>query len=248
MLSGENAMKFVKILLGLMCLTMATGVNAAFSISSNDEDGTLTAYVDGREFTYTNVIGDQDGLWTTDVLINNAPALSVLSRGSYYYTLKADARGAYIDCAYADARNSTNGARVLAGMCGLDERIVEDFHVIAQDYSNDWQGSVYGFNTRPMLDHEAGAEFLLGKIGRIEVYDRYPSVDALFGARPEKYIKTRSGCYYFKQKQAFLVFNKPQPDKPVYLDVIRSHDPFLLDRLTEEKLTKMAVNRCRKSK
>ncbi|MEX6667015.1 hypothetical protein [Pseudomonas sp. W2-17] len=241
-------MRIVKVLLGLMCLSMAIGVNAAFSISSNDEDGTLTAYVDGREFTYPEIIGDRYGLWTTDGLINKSPALYVLSRDTYYYTLKAGAHGAYIDCAYTDGRNSMNGAGVLAGMCDLDEKIVENFQSIAQDYSNKWKDSVYGFNTRSMLDHKTGAEFLLGKIGKIEVYDQYPSVDALFGARPEKYIKMRSGCYYFKQKQAFLVFNKAQPDKPVYLDVIRSHDPFLLDRLTEEKLTKMAVNRCRKSK
>lgn len=241
-------MKVVKVLLGLMCLSVAIGVNAAFSISSNEKDGTLIAYVDGREFTYPNVIGHQDGLWTTDGLINNAPALYVLGRDSYYYTLKTHAGGVHIDCAYADARNSTNGARVLAGMCGLDERIIEDFQVIAQNYSNDWQDSVYAFDTWPMISNKTSGDFLLGKIGKVEVYDRYASMDDLSNAKPEKYVKTSSGCYYFKKKQAFLVFNKAQPDKPVYLDVIRSRDPFLLDRLTEAKLTKMAVNRCRKSK
>lgn len=241
-------MKIVKVLLGLMCLSMAIEVNAAFSISSNDEDGTLIAYVDGREFTYPNVIGDQDGLWTTDGLINNTPALSVLGRSSYYYTLKADARGAYIDCAYADGRNSTNGAGVLAGMCGLNAKIVEDFQSTAQEFANTWMHSVYAFDTWPMISNKASGDFRLGKIGKVEVYDRYASMDDLLNAKPEKYVKTSSGCYYFKQKQAFLVFNKPQPDKPAYLDVIRSHDPFLLNRLTEEQLTKMAVNRCRKSK
>lgn len=240
-------MKFRRPFLVVICCSVSTGLSAAFFLSSNTDDGSLTAHVDDREFTYPEIIGDRYGLWTTDGMINNAPALYVLSRDSYYYTLKADAHGAYIDCAYVDGRNPMNGAGVLAGMCDLDEKIVEDFQSIAQDYSNKWKDSVFGFNTRPMLDHNAGAEFLLGRIGKIEVYDQYPSVDALFGAKPEKYIKTGSGCYYFKQKLAFLVYNKAQPDKPVYLDVIRSHDPFLLDRLTEAKLTKMAVNRCRKS-
>lgn len=241
-------MKIERATLMFMCLSMSTGLSADFSLSSSADNTILTARVDGHEFKYPDIIGDQDGLWTTDGLINNAPALYVLGRDSYYYTLKTHAGGVHIDCAYADARNSTNGARVLAGMCGLDERIIEDFQVIAQNYSNDWQDSVYGFDTWPMISNKTSGDFLLGKIGEVEVYDRYASMDDLLNAKPEKYVKTSSGCYYFKQKLAFLVFNKPQPDKPVYLDVIRSHDPFLLDRLTEEKLTKMAVNRCRKSK
>ncbi|MEN5032640.1 hypothetical protein [Pseudomonas sp. Ps21-P2] len=241
-------MKIVKVLLGLMCLSMATGVNAAFSISFNDKDGTLTAHVSGQEFQYPNIIGDRYGLSTGVKLINNAPALFAFGRDSYYYTLKADARGAYIDCAYADGRNSRNGAGVLAGMCGLNAKIDEDSQSIAQELANTWMHSVYAFDTWPMISNKTSGDFLLGKIGKVEVYDRYASMDDLSNAKPEKYVKTSSGCYYFKQKQAFLVFNKAQPDKPVYLDVIRSHDPFLLDRLTEAKLTKMAVNRCRKSK
>ena len=241
-------MKIVKVLLGLMCLSMATGVNAAFSIASNDEDGTLTAHINGREFHYSDIIGDRDGLSTGVTLINNAPALFAFGRDSYYYTLKAGARGAYIDCAYADGRNSTNGAGVLAGMCGLNAKIVEDFQSTAQGFANTWMHSVYAFDTWPMISNKTSGDFRLGKIGKVEVYDRYASMDDLLNAKPEKYVKTSSGCYYFKKKLAFLVFNKRQPDKPVYLDVIRSQDPFLLDRLTEERLTKMAVNKCRKSK
>lgn len=240
-------MKIERTILTFMCLSMSTGLSADFSLSSNADDSILTARVDGHEYKYPNIIGDQDGLWTTDGLISNAPALYVLGRDSYYYTLKAHAgEGAYIDCAYAEARNSTNGAGVLAGMCGLNGKIVEDFQETAQHYSNEWQGSVYGFDTWPMISNKTSGDFLLGKIGKIEVYDRYASMDALSDAKPEKYIKASSGCYYFKQKLAFLVFNKAQPDKPVYLDVIRSRDPFLLSRLTEEKLQKMAVNKCRK--
>ncbi|MBD8708841.1 hypothetical protein IFT47_19620 [Pseudomonas sp. CFBP 13711] len=238
-------MKIERATLMFMCLSMSTGLSADFSLSSSADNTILTARVDGHEFKYPDIIGDQDGLWTTDGLINNAPALYVLGRDSYYYTLKTHAGGVHIDCAYADARNSTNGARVLAGMCGLDERIIEDFQVIAQNYSNDWQDSVYGFDTWPMISNKTSGDFLLGKIGEVEVYDRYASIDDLLNAKPEKYVKTSSGCYYFKQKLAFLVFNKPRPDKPVFLDVIRSHDPFLLDRLTEAKLTKMAVRKCR---
>ena len=237
-------MKIERATLMFMCLSMSPGLSADFSLSSNADNTTLTARVDGHEFKYPDIIGDQDGLWTTDGLINNAPALYVLGRDSYYYTLKTHAGGVHIDCAYADARNSTNGARVLAGMCGLDERIIEDFQVIAQNYSNDWQDSVYGFDTWPMISNKASGDFLLGKIGNVEVYDRYASMDDLLNAKPEKYVKTPSGCYYFKQKLVFLVFNKPRPDNPVYLDVIRSHDPFLLDRLTEAKLKKMAVRKC----
>ncbi|MEN4750833.1 hypothetical protein ABEH28_13825 [Pseudomonas sp. Ps21-P2] len=238
-------MKIERATLMFMCLSMSTGLSADFSLSSSADNTILTARVDGHEFKYPDIIGDQDGLWTTDGLINNAPALYVLGRDSYYYTLKTHAGGVHIDCAYADARNSTNGARVLAGMCGLDERIIEDFQVIAQNYSNDWQDSVYGFDTWPMISNKTSGDFLLGKIGKVEVYDRYASMDDLLNAKPEKYVKTSLGCYYFKQKLAFLVFNKPRPDKPVFLDVIRSHDPFLLDRLTEAKLTKMAVRKCR---
>ena len=238
-------MKIERATLMFMCLSMSTGLSADFSLSSSADNTILTARVDGHEFKYPDIIGDQDGLWTTDGLINNAPALYVLGRDSYYYTLKTHAGGVHIDCAYADARNSTNGARVLAGMCGLDERIIEDFQVIAQNYSNDWQDSVYGFDTWPMISNKTSGDFLLGKIGKVEVYDRYASMDDLLNAKPEKYVKTSLGCYYFKQKLAFLVFNKSRPDKPVFLDVIRSHDPFLLDRLTEAKLTKMAVRKCR---
>ncbi|MGA3682923.1 hypothetical protein [Pseudomonas graminis] len=238
-------MKIERATLMFMCLSMSTGLSADFSLSSSADNTILTARVDGHEFKYPDIIGGQDGLWTTDGLINNAPALYVLGRDSYYYTLKTHAGGVHIDCAYADARNSTNGARVLAGMCGLDERIIEDFQVIAQNYSNDWQDSVYGFDTWPMISNKTSGDFLLGKIGKVEVYDRYASMDDLLNAKPEKYVKTSLGCYYFKQKLAFLVFNKPRPDKPVFLDVIRSHDPFLLDRLTEAKLTKMAVRKCR---
>ncbi|MEX6667016.1 hypothetical protein [Pseudomonas sp. W2-17] len=238
-------MKFKRFLLVVMCCLVSTGLSAAFSLSSSTDEETLIADVDGREFRYPNIIGDRYGLSTGVTLINNAPALFAFGRDSYYYTLKADTLGAFIDCAYADGRNSRNGAGVLAGMCGLNAKIVEDSQSIAQGFANTWMYSVYGFDTWPMISNKTSGDFLLGKIGEVEVYDRYASMDDLLNAKPEKYVKTSLGCYYFKQKLAFLVFNKPRPDTPVYLDVIRSHDPFLLDRLTEVKLKKMAVRKCR---
>lgn len=238
-------MKFRRPFLVVICCSVSTGLSAAFSLSSSTDDGALIAHVDGREFHYSDIIGDRYGLWVGVKPINNAPALFAFGRDSYYYTLKADALGAFIDCAYANGRNSRNGAGVLAGMCGLNAKIVEDSQSIAQGFANTWMHSVYAFDTWPMISNKTSGDFLLGKIGKVEVYDRYASMDDLLNAKPEKYVKTSSGCYYFKQKLAFLVFNRPRPDTPVYLDVIRSHDPFLLDRLTEAKLKKMAVRKCR---
>ncbi|MNL18886.1 hypothetical protein D3C87_1400550 [compost metagenome] len=196
------------------------------------------------EAIYKNIIGDKDGFNRKLVSVNDSPALRVSARYKFYYTLTPRENEILIDCAYFDARNIYNGARASAAICGLNTQLTENYDEIAQDYSNTWRESIFSFDTKEVFESGIGKDFFLGKIGEIEVFDRYPSANSLENSAPQKIIKSRAGCFNFADAVGFLVFiNK---DNPIlhYLDVLRSEDPMRLQRMQEQDLKKIAVEKC----
>lgn len=198
----------------------------------------------GSEISYGGVVGEKDGFYRRLITINGGAALHVSSRFEFYYTLIVDGGNLLIDCAYFDVRNNYNGARAAAGMCGLNKGLEETYDEIAQDYSNELRESIFSFDTSPVVEKAQATNFFLGKIGEVEIYDRYPSLDSLIGASPHKYIKASSGCFDFGNVNGFLVFyNSKQPNLK-YLDLLRFKDPMKFQRLQEDDLKKLAVNKC----
>ncbi|MGF6098833.1 hypothetical protein [Pseudomonas sp. 18175] len=131
-----------------------------------------------------------------------------------------------------------------AGICGLDEKLVESYDDVIYGYSSFWSRSVYSFDTGSLFAGEVGKHFYLGKIGGVEIFDNYPTIDSLEDSKPKKVIKSSSGCANLGMVVGFLVFE--DANKPVlkYLDLLRSEDPIFLQRMGEEDLKKMAVGKC----
>lgn len=185
--------KFVRLfLLFFTCFNVITA-----EIVSRDKPGSIVLRAEGEEVVYDNITGTQHGVDRSLVDINGKPALLVLSRDSLYFTLAVKGREVLVDCAYFDKRNSLNGARMTAGMCGGDVPLVDTYDDIAQRYSNIWSESIYSFDTRTLLNSGASEKFLLGRIGNIEIFDMYPSASSVENSSPQKFIRSRSGCFNF---------------------------------------------------
>jgi hypothetical protein len=204
-------------------------------LHSNGNDG---------EKIYEGIIGWKDGFRRSLITINGVPALQVNSRFEFYYTLIVVDGELVIDCAYFDGRNIYNGARASAAICGLNTRLDRSYDEIAQIYSNDWRKSIFSFDTSLIVEKGEVADFLLGRIGSVEIYDRYSSLDSLEDAAPRKYIKTSEGCFDFGNAVGFLVFINKDAPRLSYLDVLRSVDPKNFQRLQEADLKALAVERC----
>lgn len=206
--------------------------------------GSIVLHNNGREKIYENVIGNKDGFGRSLISVNGASALHVSSRYDYYYTLVVEEGGVLVDCAYFDGRNSYNGARATGGVCGLSKPLNSDYDEIAQVYSNEWRSSIFSFDTREVIESGEGRDFLLGRIGEVEIFDRYVSADALENALPQKIIRSRSGCFNFREAVGFPVLLDKNESGFLYLDVLRSEEPMLLQRMGEQDLKDIAVEKC----
>lgn len=196
------------------------------------------------EKIYEGIIGEKEGFQRSLIDINGMPALQVNSRFDFYYTLNVVDGEITIDCAYFDGRNIYNGARASAAMCGLNARLERDYDEIAQLYSNVWRESIFSFDTRPLIEKDEATNFLIGRVGSVEVYDRYSSLISLENSSPRKIIKANEGCFDFEDAVVFLVFINKDAPRLEYLDVIRSEEPKIFQRLQEKDLKKMAVEKC----
>lgn len=224
----------------------------AFLVSDNlraseineGEGGRLVLYSKGHEVIYKNILGSNEGMDRDLISINGSAALRVSARFEFYYTLIVKDVGVLIDCAYADARNNYNGARVSAGICGLNIKLGKGYDEVAQSHLNTWTDRLFSFDTKSVFKDHRATSFLLGYVGGVEVYDRYSSVAELDGASPQKYIKSAAGCFNFGSKTGFPIFTNDVDFKINYLDILISSTPMRFQRLTEQDLMRIAVNKC----
>jgi hypothetical protein len=216
----------------------------AGEVLSGLEAGSIILRDVGGETVYKNITGFEYNIDRSLIEINGLPALLVLSRGNFYFTLLAKGRKIVIDCAYADGRNNYNGARMTAGMCELNIPLDESYVEIAEKLSDSWWASIYSFDTQPILKGDLPISFLLGSIGDYEIYDRYASKGALINSSPQKYIKSPLGCFDFGSAVVFLVFSNGDSLRPKYLDILQSAEPIVFQRLSESDLRKIAINKC----
>ena len=233
------------LLLASILLFLVCSKAVSREIVSGQIPGSIMLRNSSSEVTYNNIIGDKEGFDRQLISINDSPALRVSARYKFYYTLAPRENEILIDCAYFDVRNIYNGARASAGICGLNIQLTENYDEIAQDYSNTWRESIFSFDTKEVFESgKTRKDFFLGKIGEIEVFDRYPSASSLENSAPQKIIKSRFGCFNFAEAVGFLVFvNKDNPTLH-YLDMLRSEDPMRLQRMQEQDLKKIAVEKC----
>lgn len=216
----------------------------AGEILNGSEAGSIILRDVHGETIYHNITGFEYNIDRSLVEINGLPALLVLSRDSFYFTLLAKGREAVIDCAYSDGRNNYNGARMTTGMCELNIPLDEGYVELAEKLSNSWWSSIYSFDTQPILKEGLATSFLLGVIGDYKIYDKYTSRGTLENASPQKYVKGPLGCFDFGSTVVFLVFSGGDNLKPKYLDILQSMEPIVLQRLEEGDLKKIAINKC----
>lgn len=216
----------------------------AGELINGSEAGSIILRDSGGEKVYKNITGTEYEVDRSLVEINGSPGLLVLSKDTFYFTLLTKDHSVIIDCAYSDKRNNYNGARMTAGMCGLNTMLDENYIEIAESNSNKWWSSIYSFDTRPVFKDGLATNFLLGSIGNIEIYDRYESRESLINAAPRKYVKGPLGCYDFGSSVVFFVFSKEDGSKPKYLDLLQSEEPIRLQRLKEKDLEGLAIKKC----
>ena len=145
--------------IGLLLLVCSSELAA--EIRGGDEPGSVVLHVGGDEVIYKNITGSQYGVDRSLTDINGLPALFVLSRDSLYFTLAVKGREVLVDCAYFDGRNNYNGARVSAGICGLNVLLSEKYGEVAGGYSSEWRESIFSFDTRGVFDSGVGGGFYL---------------------------------------------------------------------------------------
>ncbi len=228
------------LLFSLACCTNL----AAGDLWVGEEKGSIVARDGKREFVYKNIVGSGHGVDRSLIELNGLPALEVVSRGIYYFSLVIGIEGVTIDCAYSDVRNVYNGARVSLGKCGLNLPLDEFYLDVAQNHSSVWMDSIYSVNTESVFKTGQGGDFMLGKFGEVEVYDRYASVESLEESAPQKIIKGSKGCFNFGESLVFLVYLNDDKGGIKYLDVVQSYEPLIFERMQADHLKEIAVDEC----
>ena len=207
-----------------------------------DNEG-LTSNNESTTSHYQDVIGEWYGFSRELISINGEIGLIALGRGEYYFTLTTQKNRTLIDCIYVNERNKQNGAGISVGLCNSNLNLDQTYIEAAQYQSNIFGESIYSFDTSP-VSRGLKSKFLLGKIGKVEIYDSYESENDLMKSSPRKYIRSADGCLSMKDTTAFLVFMAPNNTTPSYLDVVTSHSPMTIKRFDESDLIKMATEKC----
>jgi len=192
-----------------------------------------------EEHLFKDIFGDKDGVDRVLVFINARPAIIVLGRDSYYYTLGFDGARVTVDCAYVDGRNRYNGARISVGDCGLDAMIDSNFYEIGMELLAEQSRDVYSFDTKNVA--QGGGRYLIGEINGVEFIDEYLSEESLINSRPVRMARWKGRCYKF---DADLVFLTKVGEGIRYVDVVRSLDPMRVQRLNENDVRRLMVDRC----
>jgi hypothetical protein len=233
-----------KSLLVILLMFLECSKPSASEIVAGNIPGSIVLREGSHEVVYKGVVGHRDGFHRALTQINGSPALSVSAKYDFYYTLLPKKGRVVIDCAYFDVRNIYNGARATAGICGLDSELSENYDEIAQYHLNQWRSSIFHFDTISILEDKLGKDFLIGKIGGVEVFDRYPTPGSLMNSSPQKIIRGPAGCFNFESTTGYLVFvNRDQPMLR-YLDLLKSTEPMVFQRMQETDLQKIAVEKC----
>ncbi|MBI6927224.1 MULTISPECIES: hypothetical protein [Pseudomonas] len=188
---------------------------------------------------FKNIFGDKDGVARVLVSVNGRPAIFVLGRASYYYTLGFDGSRVTVDCVYVDGRNKYNGARILVGECGLDTLIDSSFYEVGMELLAEQSRDVYSFSTNTVAN--GGGRYVIGEMSGIEFIDEYLSEESLIGSRPVRMARWKGRCYKF---DADLVFLTKVEGKISYVDVVRSVDPIRIQRLDESDVRRLMVDGC----
>lgn len=192
-----------------------------------------------KERLYKDIFGKKDGLDRVLISINGQAAIFVLGRDSYYYTLKVDGSLASIDCAYADGRNNYNGARVLVGECDLDLPLKSSFYEVGMEILDKQRREVYSFDTKAVA--QGGGRYLIGEMNGVEFFDEYHSEEALINSRPEKLARWKGRCHRF---DADLVFLTRVEGGVKYVDLVKSLEPMVIERLNDKEVRFLAVQEC----
>lgn len=235
-------MLYLIVCVSMLFLALSEEATASYSLLEAG-DGALILQDHNRETLYKNITGDRHGVFRGITEINGAPALFSLGRGDYYFTLYRKSADLLINCAYSDDRNTQNGARVRAGICNLDAPLNEAFEEIGQQYSSQWEASVYSFDTSKLIEDNQSTDFLLSHVGTVAIYDRYPSREALENSNPVTFVKSTQGCFYFNDNRVYLIFSQHNHSAE-FLDIMTSADPLTFERLNEKALTQLAREKC----
>ncbi|MGA9660051.1 MAG: hypothetical protein WBQ92_00025 [Pseudomonas alloputida] len=192
-----------------------------------------------KERMIEDVFGNKDGVDRVLVSINGQPAIFVLGRDSYYYTLVFDGTHVAVDCVYVDGRNKYNGARVSVGNCGLGTLLEPNFYEIGMELLAEQNRDIYSFDTKAVA--HGGGRYLIGEMNGMEFLDEYLSEETLEDSRPNKLVRWRGRCYKF---DADLVFLTKVGGAIRYVDVVRSLDPMRVQRLDGDDVRRLVVDRC----
>lgn len=237
MLKKISALAFC--LISFFC---STSIAADLIHKKGDRDIALRK--DTHQITYKDIIGMKDGLYRSLTTINGKPGLYVGSRDDFYYTLKIVNDSILIDCMYSNVRNKYMNSMASAGVCKLNIPLDKNYYELTYLDANKWQDSIFSFDTQPILKTGNGADYLLGKIGEVEIFDRYPSVDAIINSSPQKVIKSPAGCFNFGSDVGYLIFLNTESSLLHYLDILRSKEPIRFQRLGASELKALAVDKC----
>ncbi len=192
-----------------------------------------------REHLFKDIFGEKDGVDRVLISINGQPAIFVLGRDSYYYTLGFEGVRVTVDCVYVDGRNKYNGARISVGECGLNTLLESTFYEVGMELLAEQSRDVYSFDTKAVA--HGGRRYLIGEMNGIEFSDEYLSEESLVDSRPNKIARWKGRCYKF---DADLVFLTEVGGAIRYLDVVKSLDPMRIQRLDGDHVRRLVVDRC----
>ncbi|MNO83849.1 hypothetical protein D3C76_751740 [compost metagenome] len=221
-----------------ICIIVSPGLKAG-GVVVEERGRDLYVRNNLKEHLFKNILGDKYGVDRALISINGKPAIFVLGRDSYYYTLSFDGVLISVDCVYVDGRNKYNGARISVGECGLGASLETNFYEIGMKLLAEQKKSVYSFDTKSVT--ESGGRYLIGEISGIEFFDEYLSEESLIDSHPNKLVRWKGRCYRFDTDLVFLI---SMGGLLKYVDVVRSLDPMIIQRLDGDGVSGLVVDGC----
>jgi len=233
----------MKVVLIAASFTLSLSANAAEIIKG--ESGELILDKKPNPTIYKDITQSKDGIYRDLIQTNNTPALFTSGEADIIYTLKEKNGKILVDCAIAETRSNQTGISIRKSMCNINKELDADYAELGYTYTDQWKDEVSGIDITQLTQQMKALDIIKGKLGGIEIHERYNTLSQLENTTPETYLKKGKNCYSISDNKSFINYSTANPSQPINISILTDAENYEFKVYELKDLNSLNYTPCR---